>query len=73
MSNINVFSSHSRINTRRMADEVDGGAVRHVTDDSFESWFATRMNRNRNEERHVTIGGNISLPDDKPGKFRFMN
>ena len=56
------------------SDEVDRAPVRHVTDNSFESWFATRMNRNRNEERHITVGGNISLSEDKPasGMFRFI-
>ena len=48
-------------------DEVDRVAVRHVADDSFESWFAARMNRSRNEERNINIGGNITLSDDKPG------
>ena len=49
-------------------DHVDGGLARHVADDSFDSWFAARMNRNRNEERRVSVGGNVSLSDDKPGK-----
>ena len=48
-------------------DEVDRVAVRHVADDSFESWFAARMNRSRNEERNINIGGTITLSDDKPG------
>ena len=48
-------------------DEVDRVAIRHVADDSFESWFAARMNRSRNEERNINIGGNITLSDDKPG------
>ena len=49
-------------------DHVDGGSARHIADDSFDSWFAARMNRNRNEERNVNVGGNISISDDKPGK-----
>lgn len=49
-------------------DHVDGGSTRHVADDSFDSWFAARMNRNRNEERSVNVGGSIPLSDDKPGK-----
>ena len=46
-------------------DEVDRAVARHATDDSFESWFAALMNRNRNNEEHINIGGNIRLPDDK--------
>ena len=53
---------------RERGDEVDGGTAGHVADDSFDSWFAARMNRNRNEERTVTVGGNISLSDDQPGR-----
>ena len=49
-------------------DHVDGGSARHIADDSFDSWFAARMNRNRNEERNVNVGGNISISDDTPGE-----
>ena len=48
-------------------DEVDRAVTAHVSDDSFESWFASIMNRNRNEERNVNIGGNVTLSEDKPG------
>ena len=52
---------------RRSEDELDGGSVGHVADNSFDSWFAAVMNRNRNEERDVHVGGHVSLSDEKPG------
>ena len=55
--------------SRRSGDEVDGGTVGHVADDSFDSWFAARMNRNRNEERDVHVGGNVILSAIEPGNI----
>ena len=56
----------------RMGDEVDGGTVGHVADDSFNSWFAARMNRNRNEERNVHVGGSVLSAALEPGNVNLI-